>query len=366
MIQDIVTTSIDQEVLQKKRNAWANMGEAIYTSELTLQARAQEKILGVVLPTKIEEVPAAEAMLKELKGEMNKIQEDRKTITSKLDDVTARLMQPEKSMLEPLKSLETEIIKIKKADAEERAKKLAKETELKECKEFLISSLARIDADYKCRITERVAKAYEYALGEGDVQMAGLDEFTQKAAAKFTEKDFTPAIPQRRLVHVTPDEYAAIARDHFVVDANSYVLSYVVELEKKFSDYDVALNNREQAIAKAKQEEEANLAAIAQEQANKEVAAQMESISMDLPVTYGPVVKDLKEAYEVDMPETVESVIKIMAAFTANLQLCLPKLRVTKWMAFTPAQAAGALAKVKNDDNAFAPTGITFKKVDKL
>jgi hypothetical protein len=55
-----------------------------------------------------------------------------------------------------------------------------------------------------------------------------------------------------------------------------------------------------------------------------------------------------------------------MAAFTANLQLCLPKLRVTKWMAFTPSQAAGALAKVKNDDNNFSPSGITFKKVDKL
>lgn len=366
MIQDIVTTSVDQEVLAKKRNAWANMGEAIYTGELALQARAQAKLIGITLPTKIDEVPQAESLLKELKGEMNSIQEERKKITSKLDEVTARLMLPEKSMQEPIKSLEAEIIKVKKADAEDRAKKQAKENELKECKEFLITTLANLDAQYKRMITEKVSKAYEYALGEGNIQLDGLDAFTQKAAAKFTEKDFTPVAPTRRLINVTNEEYSALVSEHFTVDANSYVLAYIVELEKKFSDYAVALNNKEHAIARAKQEEEAKIAAIAEEKANKEIAAQLEAASTDLNVSYGPVVKDLKEAYEVDMPETVESVIKIMAAFTANLSLCLPKLRVTKWMAFTATQAAGALAKVKNDDNAFSPSGITFKKVDKL
>lgn len=366
MITDIVTTQVDQEVLAKKRNSWANMGEAIYTGELALQARAQAKLLTLTLPAKIEEVPQAEALLKELKGEMGAIQEERKKITSKLDEVTARLMQPEKSMQEPIKSLEAEIIKVKKADAEQRAKKQAKDNELRECKEFLISSLARVDADYKRMISDKVAKAYEYALGEGNIQMDGLESFTQKAAAKFTENDFTPAAPERRLTYVTTEEYAALAAEHFLIDANSYLLAYVVELEKKFSDYEVALNNKEQAIALAKQQQANQLAAIAEEQTNKEVAAQMDAVSVDLTPSYGPVVKDLKEAFEVDMPETVESVIKIMSAFTANLQLCMPKLRVTKWMAFTPAQAAGALAKVKNDDNNFSPSGITFKKVDKL
>lgn len=366
MIQDIVTTTVDQAVLASKRNAWANMGEAIYTGELALQARAQAKLISITLPTKIEEVPQAEALLKELKGEMGAIEEERKKITGKLADVTARLMLPEKSMQEPIKSLETEIIKVKKVDAEQRAKKQAKDNELKECREYLISTLAKIDGDYKRMIADKVAKAYEYALGEGNIQMDGLDAFTQKAAVKFTEKDFTPGIPERRLVHVSSEEYAAIAAEHFTIDANSYVLAYVVELEKKFSDYDVALNNKEQAIQRAKQEQDTKLAAIAEEQTNKEVAAHMEAVSVDLSQSYGPVVKDLKEAFEVDMPETVESVIKIMSAFTANLQLCLTKLRVTKWMAFTPAQAAGALAKVKNDDNNFSPSGITFKKVDKL
>lgn len=366
MITDIVTTAVDQEILVKKRNAWGNMGEAIYTGELALQARVQAKLIGITLPANISEVPQAEAMLKELKGEMNAIQDERKKITSKLDEVTARLMLPEKSMLEPIKSLEAEIIKVKKADAEERAKKQAKDNELKECREFLCTTLANIDAQYKRIISEKVSKAYEYALGDGNVQMAGLEEFTQKAAVKFTEKDFTPSVPTRKLINVSAEEYAALAEECFKVDANSYLLAYVVELEKKFSDYEVALNNKEQAIARAKKEEEARLAAIAEEQSNKQVAAQLESASTDLNVSYGPVVKDLKEAYEVDMPETVESVIKIMAAFTANLAVCLPKLRVTKWLAFTPAQAAGALAKVKNDDNAFSPSGITFKKVDKL
>lgn len=366
MITDIVTTAVDQDVLVKKRSAWANMGEAIYTGELALQARAQAKLIGITLPANISEVPQAEAMLKELKGEMNAIQDERKKITSKLDEVTARLMLPEKSMLEPIRSLEAEIIKTKKADAEDRRKKQEREDELKSCREFLITSLAAFDAQCKRLITEKVSKAYKYALGAGNVQMDGLEEFTQKAAAKFTEKDFMPAIPSRQLVNVTQEEYAALAAEHFQIDANSYLLAYVVELEKKFSDYEVALNNKEQAVERAKKEEEARLAAIAEEQANKQVAAQLEAASTEMNVSYGPVVKDLKEAYEVDMPETVESVIKIMAAFTANLPLCLPKLRVTKWMAFTPAQAAGALAKVKNDDNAFSPSGITFKKVDKL
>jgi hypothetical protein len=78
-------------------------------------------------------------------------------------------------------------------------------------------------------------------------------------------------------------------------------------------------------------------------------------------------LKALKKAYEVDMPETFDSVMKIFSAFMANKQKCLEKVNIKKWfVSFNADSAAKALAKVKSDDNQFAPLGIVWKEVDKL
>ncbi len=153
----------------------------------------------------------------------------------------------------------------------------------------------------------------------------------------------------------------------FKQNPEQYIQLYTNELRKKFIDYSVAYSNKKQAIELAAKEDEEKQKALIEEANNKETAIQLESVSEVLEVTVsGPEIKALKKSYEVNMPETVESVIMIMAAFTANLQLCMPKLKVTKWFKFTPDQAATALAKVKCDDNNFAPKGITFKEVEKL
>jgi plasmid replication initiation protein len=90
----------------------------------------------------------------------------------------------------------------------------------------------------------------------------------------------------------------------------------------------------------------------------------METQAAPLVVDSG--VKALKKVYKVEMPETYDNAMLIMAAFLANSAKCREKTSTTKWFAFNATSAATALSRVKNDDNNFAPKGINFIEVDKL
>lgn len=366
MTQVLTTPNFDPAIIEQKRVAWSNMGEAIYKSELQLHVRAQAAALTVELPTSMDHVPAAEIALKSLKAEQAAITTSRKEITSKLDDVTSRLMLPEKSLAEPIKTLETAIIKVKKEDAQRLANEKAKLEEKRLAIEYLIGLKATTDATFKRTISDMVSKAYDYALGDGNVTLEKLDEYTEKVAKKLTESDFSPSFPARTFQHFSQDDYKALVKEHYTFDATTYVLQFITDLETKFSDYEVALQNKEDALALSRKQQADNEAIIQRNQATATASASLFSGAATIADPMPAGVKELKQAYEVDMPETPESVLAIWAAFSANRHLCMPKLKVNKWFAFTPAQAATALAKVKNDDNAFQPSGIIFKVVDKL
>ena len=137
------------------------------------------------------------------------------------------------------------------------------------------------------------------------------------------------------------------------------------EIEAKFFDYAVAFSNKEVALKQAEEEKAKKAQEIADAQQNQAVANKLESVAQAVTVDT-PMTKALKKSYAIDMPETIESALLIQAAFVSNLQLCLPKMRVTKWFDLKVSQCGDALAKLKCDDNNFQPSGIQFKEVDKL
>ncbi len=357
--------TVSSEIILKKRNAWADLGESIYNRELKLQARAQQAILSIVLPLGPSDLEKAEALLKELRATQISIEGERKEVTVKFNDVATRMMEPEKSLIEPISKLSNVIISIKKS--EESKNKLA-EQKIKEIKSIIeqVQLLHNsTDAKYKTLINETVLKAYNFALGTGNITPDKLASWMKLAETKLTLANFP--VPTNYIGHsllVSDEEYREICQANLKIVPAKYIEQYKMALSERFKDYDIAYKNKEDALKIAEAEKLAQQEKIKQEEENKKAAAKLNTAT-SIPIVMNGS-KPLKKSYEIDMPETCESAMAILGAFVANMPLCLPKLRINKWFSFTAAQAANALGKVKSDENEFHPQGLTFKQVDKL
>lgn len=357
-------TTQETQVIAQKRNAWANMGEVVHTTELQLQAFQQQALERFSLPTKIEDVPDAEALLKVLKSSKATLEDKRKEVTSKFDAVSQRLMQPEKALLEPIAELSKAIISVKKIEEDRLRKLKEKADEIVRYKQFIINSSNDAKAAAESSISRIISQAYEYALGDGNIDIDGLPEYISRCKNKYPVIKFVMELPKCNSI-LTEEERDDIIRELYTYDSAYYKQKFDTLLDEKFSDYAVALANKEQAIALSKKQEEEEKKRIEEEKKNKELSASLQSMAaLDVQITTD--TKALKKSYEVDMPETPETAILLMAAFVGNKNLVLQKLKVNKWFAFSIGQIANALGKCKNDDENFAPQGIIFKQIDKL
>lgn len=356
----------DLEIIEKKRKTWADMGVSTYNAELKLQAMASDACNKFSIPSNYNDLIEAESDLKTLKQSQKLVETERKAITSKFDELCSRLMNPEKSFNEPIKLLTEAIIKVKKEHEVKQKVVEQQNNERKAIKDMVLNYINNKDAEIKSFISNKVSNALQYALKEGDVTMETLPDFLISCEKKYETSFFNIEPPKYHVTAITADECQQIIAENFKWDPIFYFTLYKAELLKKFSDYEVQVNNKIQALELAAKQEAEKQHALAVEKANKETAIKLESLSVDISTISNTGVKELKKVYEIDMPETIESVLAIMSAFSANIHLCMPKLKVNKWFAFTPLQAGNALAKVKCDDNVFNPSGIIFKEVSKL
>jgi len=353
------------EVIQKKREAWGNMGVAVHETEMKLSAMAAQALQDAGnAPKTIEDVPRAESALKELKRAQKQIEEARKGITSKFDDVASRLMKPEKALLEPIENLNRDIVLIKREFERLEKIKVAKVNEADAFRGAIRQYMADKDFLNRSKINEQCSKAFEWALNNG-VTLEALPEYLGKVKGKLGVVDFHHDAPTPTLILLTFEEAQAITEETYRLNAHAYVSMYHTEIDKKFSDYEVAFHNKQDALTLAAKEKEQADAALKAKKDNEDTALKIQAAAS--PVLFEvPAVKALKRSFVVDMPETQENAFVLLRAFIANLQLTGKKVNVSKWFSFTPTQAATALAKCKNDDEGFNPEGINFKEVEKL
>jgi hypothetical protein len=353
------------EIILQKRNAWANMGEASYLIEMKLQAMAQAAIAKVTIPKTIEDIRDAEVSLSEITKDGVQITDQRKLITKTFDEYKERVMINENLVLEKKKELYDAIVPLKKKNEENERKAKQKESELRTIRDVMLKNIVNAEAAFKTKISEQILNAYNYALGKGEIAPETLDEYLPKCLSKFTAESFKMPKQNAILMLVTREEFEAIEKELVKDNSVQWMEYYKSELIAQFSDYSVAFLNKTEALKQAAEQEAERIKAIEAQKQNAEVAAKLESAAA-VNVTVSTGFKALKKSYAIDMEETVESAIAILGAFVANADKCLPKLKVNKWFSFTPGQAGIALAKVKCDDNNFAPNGLTFKEVDKL
>lgn len=367
-MSEITTTQPTPDEVAKKATAWSNFGVIITNSEFQFQARAQAIIAKLKKPLKPGDLKEAEETLKAVKQERQKLIDDRKKITTRFDSVASRLMAPENLIASALPEIENAMLAVKKAEQEELNKARYKNNELKSIREQYLNLIVKMDKEYRDKISAQVSKAFEYALGAGDVKMDGLPAFLDKVkvAKGFSEIDFTYDRPELPLKYSSKEEVINIWKevDKTILPGKEYLAIYHKALSDQFEFYSAALKNKEGAIKLQKENAEREEAKRKQEAEAHEVANKLSAIA----TTTAEIVsatKPLKEYYEVDMEDTEANAIKIIAAFVGNFELCRGGVRVKSLMKISVEQMASALAWVKNKDDKFE-CGVKFIKKEKL
>lgn len=353
-----------QEVVEKKRAAWGNLGVTVHHTELTLQAKAQEIAKLLVVPTKTDELPIAEQALKNVTRQRDALVEDRKKITSKLDDISARLMLPEKSLQQSISNFTAELIKIKQQAALAAAANKNKQLELTQIAESVRIYVADINAAYLTEQAKLISDSYKYALD--NIPPENIAPYLEKVKARITVAKRTMPPPVVKAIHNTQEAIdAEILKVFKPLSAQDYIDGFATDLALKYSDYKLAWQNKEQAIEVNAREESDNQTAIANQKQQEVVAANVRS--MATPVVVGHTTKDLKEVYKLSMEETFENANIIIQAYLSNLGRCKAELRTTKWFSgFGVKQMIGALEKIKNDDGKFQFDGLVWTTENKL
>ena len=352
-------------MLAEKREAWGEMGVLVYESELQLSAKAQSAIMKIKYPESFDEIPKAEALLKEINSERIQLEAERKEITGNFDAVTSRLMQPEKQLIEAHAKFKAKIVEVKELkEKADRAKQLH-DDEIKATKQRILNYCAEVNFNYNTAINNQVSKAYEYALAN-DVEPEALVDYLKKVREKFTLATFVPEPPTFNVIYLDLTEVNLLLDEHYQVDSGAYLKKYHDQLDERFFDYHVAYKNKKDALALSIKEAAENQAKLQAEKSNNELAAKIEANATPMKIIVGKPVKALKKVYEIEMEETQYNAMQIIQAYVANMTECDKYLSISKWFSVTPKQMATALAKVKNADNVFQPEGIIFKEISKL
>ena len=355
---------MENQELAKRQNAWGNFGVKMYQTESELSAKFSAASIELATAPSKELIKTNEETLKKVKQALKDLQEDRKAITNKLDDVKARLMIPEKDLTELVKGYEAAVISVKKEIEANNAAKNAKSNEEKDLAEKVKLSWVNYIAAVDQVIIDTAYKVYLELL-ETKVEPKNYDE-TVKRYTNFSIPEYKPFFQALgyNQQFLTDGEKAIIytANKSELKDVTARFLEVMAE---KKAGYKSELANVEQAkIIMATQKAEADKAAKAKIEAQQLELKLASSMALDAEPKSD--VKELRKVYDIDMPNDYQSALKLYAAFSANIKEVEPLLNVKKWLSLTPESIGKALAKLKSKDNSLNFEGITFVEVSKL
>lgn len=358
----------DVQVLETKKTAWGSFGEVVYRTEIALQ----NEVIGIVntmkIPTVVADIPVAETELKMLKQKLKALTENRKTVTVRFDELSERLMVPEKDLNKLISDFSEALLTVKKIEAETKRKQQQAEAEIRNLKLHFERSANLTFSDLKIKVQNKCSEMYKYAIETEAITAEVLDTYIAKCIGRFNVDFFAYKIPvvPFQLTEIKQEEVQAISdKSYAIVDCVQMRTDAIVDFKNMFADFVTAKANKEQALKLQAEETASKLAETQKNLQQQNVASEIRTMSQEhTPLTIA--TKALKEEYIIDMEETLENSMLIITAFLANKERCLPKTTVKKWFNFSASNAATALEKVKSEDNSFQPAGINFITNQKL
>ena len=361
--------SSEEIALKETGKKWKQTGQGVLKCELWLSG--QQKLITDNLPsievTK-ENIILTEETLAEAKRSVKAMAEKRLAFTRVLDDVKARMSQPEKDCALIIKELEGKLLTVKKAVKKENDALVLKVEQKTALKLAMKTAYDKLNSERQRIIDDELTNTYAVML-EARTPLENYDTIAKSSvdSLKF------PSLRQF-ILNERPDVSALSDEEKKAVKTENIqeIPNYSEKLAQKFIDkkvtYQAELNNVEEALrqnqlaakeAQKKREHDAT---------GKELSNKIEAVAANQTESVPAVAtgKKLKVTYEIDMEENVETCLLLWACFSANLEECLKHLKVSKWFSLTPKQLGTVLGKLKSADNEFGFTGIVFKAVEKL
>lgn len=314
------------------------------------------------LPSTITDIIAAEDTLKLIKKTQADINDARISGVKPITDRLATLMAYEKNLAEPIKTLTERILAAKKIkEAADNSARL-KDDEIKQYQGYITRMVADTEARFANYINEQVLAAYNYALTTGNILPEKVEEFIDKAVnGRGTEKHFTNSIKAFDWRYNVPSTEIQDDIYQQLSSPKTFADQFRARMIDQFMDYDLAYQNKEIALQRAKEESDKEAAEIKQTNLMTNTMAAITEVATELKVDDG--IKAIKRSYAVDFEESWEESRKISIAFWSTTK-SFKDLRMSPFK-ITPQQMADYLGKIKTIDNAFEITGIKWKEIEK-
>lgn len=355
------------ELIKQKEQNWAKQGVVLAKCELWFSKELQDlqNKCNSLNPT-VDNIAQVESEIDVIKKKLRELEGTRKKVTQPLDDVKKRLSQFEKDGKLALDEVSGKLLTAKK-----EAKKKSDQLRLIEIQKADLASAVKsaymnLFAHCESHIYRVASEVYADMLKSNtsyekydDGAAAGIKRINLPTIKEFFAKEHvnTDALDS--------DTILAIKKEN-VQEIPDYVLEYSNEMQRKKASYQAELQDVEEALRIAQEEEKERKKKIEQEKRAREAAAKMDELQAKSQSSDVEMGKSLKYSFELDMPETPESALRIWAAFQAYFDEAIDNLNIKKWFSATPKQIGAALAKMKSKDNSLTIEGVTFKKVEKL
>lgn len=353
--------------MESRKGAWLRLAEERYSLSLAMEKQVAELRAGMVLPTAVEHIAAAEVSLVELKKGRAAVEGMRKVFTEKLDKLRTKMMEPEKEVDVMVAQMSQALLPLKQEHERRERLLREKQQEVQQLVGLIKSAVINIDLNYRQKIERTIGQEYQLALNSDLApDSPELAKHLEAAEKKLGAADFLPERPPFHHRHVTQEELDALLVEHWRENPHAYTEMYRRDLRAKFADYAVAFKNKADALAIAAEQAAERERQLKDEYERQQLAARMEASATTLQApTVGAPRKALRYNYELEMEENEVNAAKIVAQYWVNIHLTRHKTRAG-WFKLTVAQMGKALADVKNDDPAFQPEGINFKETPRL
>lgn len=364
--------STDVTVLnEEKKKNWLGVAQRSQALDISLATKRDTLLKKLADAPKLataEAISNYESVLKSVKQELSDLKTERLQFTNILEKVKTNKMQPENDVAASVAKFESALltVKIEKKKNDDIAQ--AKIDEEKRLRETFANHIATSRAAFETDITNKVALAFEVAI-KTKMEPEKIDAYLQENMDGFTEADFKLPKYQGSVAVIDKATAAAIMTEIWEkhkIDPLELIAQYRTALSTRFEFYSLSLKNADDALTLANAEHSKSLNAISEAATNQTIANKLETVAVSMPTGTEVKTKSIKTVYEIDMEDSEQSAIVIIAAFSANWALCKTKVRITIWDNLAVKQMKAALVAIKNADEKFEVSGIKWKTVDKL
>lgn len=353
-IYDLTQTQLGWLKLEKTKTSTVK--------DLTAKELEIQQMLNNIKENK--DLDQVQGLLKESKSKLQVLKEQRLSFTGMIEtNLFKALMEYEKRSAALIEEAGTHELALRKEKSAEADKVNALENEKAKFKAHVISEYHVIAANYRQLLSNSILTAYQYALTE-------KTPADQIPAYLVKTKDILSTIPvpkprrYQELYGAVKYLNADIATEiHNAIPKykpESDLANSFKELEEKFALYEQDLQNAENAI-KLAQEENEKVAAQRKEDAELEKSAQ-NLIAAASAATIEP--PKIKKGFEIVEQNSQAWAMAVVTHFIKRIANAGPKLKVRTWSKLSVGQMGKALAELKSDTGEdFA--GLTFNETEK-